>query len=1102
MQKLAEICVRRPVFATMLIMTLVVLGVYSYNRLTVERFPRVEFPTITVTTRLPGAAPQEMETEVTDKIEESVNTISGIEELRSTSAEGVSLVFVTFELERDLDSAAQDVRDKVNLALPLLPDTIEQPTVQKLDPDASPIMTVALSSSRPIREITEYADKVLRRQIESVDGVGQAQIIGGRKRQVNVMLDGDKLRAYNLTVAQVSQSLQAQNIEVPGGRIEQHARTLTLRTLGRLQAPAEFNNIVVTTRNGYPIKISDIGYTEDGEEDELSAGRLDDTPAVLLQIRRQSGTNTVDVIEAIKERLAELKKTIPPGFEMKVVRDQSIFIIASFHTIREHLVLGSLLAALVVLLFMQNLRATFISAIAIPTSIISTFAAMDYAGITLNGPSMLGLTLSVGIVIDDAIVVLENIFRYIEEKGYGPFEAAISATKEIGLAVMATTLSLIVIFLPVAFMPSIAGKFFKSVALTMAFAIAVSLLVSFTLTPMMSARLLKRLKRGGGGERESGRAGELGSGRAGELGSGRAGERDSGRLVASTNSPALPLPPSSAPPLKKSSWIMGILDGNYTRLLNFSLGHRWLVVALAFLVLITPYFVFKYRLLGFDFFPQDDQDEYEVSLRAPEGTSLQATLALAQRVAADIRKLPQISYTLTTIGDDQQETQNLAKIYVRLTPLASRQLSQFDSMEMTRDKVLPNFASYNLRTMVNPVAAIGGSGAQNADVAFQIKGPNLDKLNEYSQHLLGKLKQMPGVVDADTSLIFGKPEIRAKIDRAKAADLGVNIRDVAESLRLLVGGDQVSTYNEGGEQYEVHIRASGGFRTDAGGISMLNVPSTRLGSIGLDSVVKLDEATGPTQIERVSRQRQVLLTANLKPGFSQSDIIERLNAETKAMKLPVEYVTALAGRTKEMGKTMRGFILAFVLSFVFMYIVLAAQFESFIHPVTVLFALPLSMPFALISLIATGQSFNMFTALGLLVLFGMVKKNSILQIDHTNGLRAKGMERHQALVQASRDRLRPILMTTIAFVAGMAPLAVSNGPGAGINRSTSVVVIGGQTLCLLLTLLFTPVAYSLFDDAINSSIWSRANGWWDESLAWLRQKVATATSTFLGIFWK
>jgi hydrophobic/amphiphilic exporter-1 (mainly G- bacteria), HAE1 family len=495
MQKLAEICVRRPVFATMLITTLVVLGIFSYNRLVIERFPRVEFPTIVISTILPGAGPQEIETEISDKIEQAVNTISGIEELRSVSSEGVSLVIVTFELERNLDSAAQDVRDKLNTALPLLPKTIDQPVVQKFDPDAAPIMTISLASNRSIREATEFADKVLRRQIESISGVGQVQIIGGRKRQVNVKLDGDKLRAYNLTVAQVSVALQAQNLEVPGGRIDQAERFLTLRTLGRLSDVASFNNIVVANRGSYPIKISDLGYVEDGVEDELSAGRFNDTPALLLQIRRQSGTNTVDVVNAIKTRLDELKSSIPPGYELKVVRDQSVFIMAAFNTIREHLVLGSILAALVVLLFMQNLRATLIAAIAIPTSLISTFAAMEWADITLNGPSMLGLTLGVGIVIDDAIVVLENIFRYLEEKEMSPFEAAIEATREIGLAVMATTLSLVVIFLPVAFMSSIPGRFFKSIALTMAFSIMVSLLVSFTLTPMMSARLLRRMKR-------------------------------------------------------------------------------------------------------------------------------------------------------------------------------------------------------------------------------------------------------------------------------------------------------------------------------------------------------------------------------------------------------------------------------------------------------------------------------------------------------------------------------------------------------------------------------------------------------------------------------
>jgi HAE1 family hydrophobic/amphiphilic exporter-1 len=904
--------------------------------------------------------------------------------------------------------------------------------------------------------MTEFADKVLRRQIESVNGVGQAQIIGGRKRQVNVYLDGDKLRAYNLTVAQVSAALQSQNLEVPGGRVEQTDRTLTLRTLGRLQSTADFNRIVVANRNGYPIKISDIGHTEDGEEDELSAGRLNDKPALLLQVRRQSGTNVVDVVDAIKERLNELSKSLPAGYSVDVVRDQSIFILASFHTIREHLILGSLLASLVVLLFMQNVRATIISAIAIPTSIISTFAVMDYFGITLNGPSMLGLTLSVGIVIDDAIVVLENIFRYIEEKGYEPFVAAIEATKEIGLAVMATTLSLVVIFLPVAFMQSIPGRFFKSVALTMSFAILVSLLVSFTLTPMLGARMLKRLKRKSDEGVAPARAGE------------------------------------------KSSWIMRVLDRVYTAMLTWSLRHRLVICLLALATFLSV--LVLGRFVGFNFFPQDDQSEFEVSIRAPEGTSLQKTLDIAQQVSAGVRQVKHVEYTLTTIGDDQQRTQNLAKIYVRLADLKDRSISQFAIMGQVRERVLPQFASHNLRTVITPVGVISGGGRANADISFMVRGPDLNKLEQYSQHLLGKLKQMPGVVDADSSLIVGKPELRAAIDRQKAADLGVNISDVAQSLRLLVGGDQISTYNEGGEQYEVHVRASEGFRADAGGISKLNVPSTRVGSVGLDSVAKLGEATGPTQIERVGRQRQVLLMANLKPGFSQTDTLNKLRAEVRAMGMQPGYTADVAGSSKEIGRTIRGFLVAFALSFIFMYIVLAAQFESFIHPVTVLLALPLSLPFALVSLIATGQSMNMFTLLGLLVLFGMVKKNSILQIDHTNGLRKKGMERHEALVQASRDRLRPILMTTIAFVAGMLPLAWSSGPGSGINRSTSVVVIGGQTLCLLLTLLVTPVAYSIFDDWINSTVWGRIAARWSVMTGRIRQKAATATSSFLSLF--
>ena len=1047
MQKLAEICVRRPVFATMLITTLIVLGVFSYNRLTVERFPKVEFPVVTIITRLPGAAAQEVESEITDKIEEAVNTISGIEDLNSTSSEGVSLVFVNFDLDRNLDTAAQDVRDKINRVLPLLPKNVEIPTIEKLDPDASPIMTVSISSNHSVREMTDYADKVLRRQIESVNGVGQVQIIGGRKRQININLDGDKLRAYNLTVAQVSQALQAQNLEVPGGRIEQQKQTLTLRTLGRLQNPKDFNNLIVSTRNGYPIKISDIGSMEDGVEQEVSAGFYNDKPTLLLQIRRQSGTNTVNVIDGLKVELEKVKKSMPPGYDLNIVRDQAVFILAAFHTVREHLVLGSLLAALVVFLFMQNLRATIIAAVAIPSSIIATFAMMEWAGITLNGMSMLGLTLAVGIVIDDAIVVLENIFRYIEEKGYEPFEAAIAATKEIGMAVMATTLSLIVIFLPVAFMPSIAGRFFKSAALTMTFSIAVSLLVSFTLTPMMSARMLKRV-------------------------------------------------PASKHEGEKNSWMMRMLDRGYSGLLQFSLHHRWLICLIALIVFIST--VPLFQAVGKDFFPEDDQSEFEMTIRTAEGMSLQTTAEIINRITTEVRKLPSIEYTLTTIGADQQANSNVATVYVKLAPLETRSKSQFNIMQQVRDKVIPKFKALNLRSSVQTIAAIGGSSNQNANFSFMILGPDLDRLREYSDKLLARLKNTPGIVDPDSSLVFGKPEVRAVIDRQKAADLGVNVSDVAQSLRLLVGGDKVSTYNEGGEQYEVHIRANENYRTDTAGIKQLNVPSSRLGSVGLENMVHFEPATGPTQIERAARQRRVLLTANLKEGVSQSQVKETFLKDVKDLNMQPGYSVIEFGRIKEQTRTGKGFALAFLLSFIFMYIVLAAQFESFLHPITVLMAIPLSVPFAMFSLLVTGQSLNMFTLLGLLVLFGMVKKNSILQIDHTNGLRAKGMERHLALVQASRDRLRPILMTTLAFVAGMAPLALSNGPGSGINRSTSVVVIGGQSLCLLLTLLMTPVVYSIFDDWINSTLWRRLTG----KVGGAKRKLVAGASALLGLIGK
>src|SRR5829696_6042743 len=503
MQWLAAISVKRPVFATVLILALTVVGAFSFTRLGVDRFPKVDFPTVVVTTRLPGAAPEEVETEITDKIEEAVNTVSGIDELRSSSSEGVSMVVVAFLLEKDADVAAQEVRDRVNRVLPLLPRTIDQPTVEKFDPDSAPVLTLALSAKKPIRDITEYADKKLRRQLESVSGVGQVVVVGGRSRQVNVSLDADRLRAYNLTVTDVARALQTQNAEIPGGRVEQGATSLTLRTRGRVQSVQDFGNIVVRERDGHPIQLRDVANVEDAMAEAETKANLDGEPTVLLTIRRQSGTNTVQVVDAVKERLGEITPLLPAGYDVRVVRDQSDFIRASISSVEEHLVFGSILAAAVVLVFLWNWRSTLIAAIAIPTSIIATFGLIWQQGFTLNSMTMLALTLAVGIVIDDAIVVLENIYRFVEEKGRTPVQADVEATREIGLAVLATTLSLIAIFVPVGFMGGIVGRFMTSFGFTMSFAILVSLLVSFTLTPMMAARWIKMTPhRGGAGGNE------------------------------------------------------------------------------------------------------------------------------------------------------------------------------------------------------------------------------------------------------------------------------------------------------------------------------------------------------------------------------------------------------------------------------------------------------------------------------------------------------------------------------------------------------------------------------------------------------------------------
>jgi HAE1 family hydrophobic/amphiphilic exporter-1 len=1047
MQKLAEICIRRPVFATMLGVALIVVGGYAYLKLGVDLFPKVSFPTITITTVLPGASPEEVETEITKKLEEAVNTIEGIDELRSVSAEGVSQVFVTFVLERPVDNAAADVRDRINRVLNTLPEDIEPPVIDKLDVDALPVLSMAVSGRRSLREITEIADKQIKQNIESLAGVGLVRFIGERKREIQIYLDPQKLRAFNLTVDQVRMGLASQNVEIPGGRIDQGARELTLRTLGRVARVEDFNNVILSDVGGAPIRVRDVGYVEDGIEEPRTVARLDGEQAVVLEVRKQSGTNTVQVVEGVKHRLKELEKALPGDFHVQLVRDQSTFIKGSFEAIQEHLLMGALLAALVVLVFMRDLRSTLISSIAIPTSIIATYALMWWMDLTLNNITMLALVLCVGVVIDDAIVVLENIYHFIEDKGLSPIEAAREGTRDVGMAVMATTFSLVIIFLPLAFMGSMVGRFMGGFGWTAAFAILVSMLVSFTLTPMLASRFLRK----------------------------KTGQKS------------------------KESRLYVYIDRPYSAMLKWSMAHRKVIMMAAFLVSISTFWLFQW--IGKDFIPTDDQSQIEVTMRLPEGTSLDQTDKLVQEVVSRMRSdLPVgvVDHVLTTAGGDQQQRVNRASIFFELVPIEQRSHSQVQLMEIARAWLGQH---KDLHPAVQVPAAVS-SGQSNADVLFVIRGPDLAKLREYSDRVVSFLKQTPGAVDVDTSLEEGKPEVRVTVDREKAGDMGVSVGAIASSLRTMVGGEVISSYRSGEDRYDVTLRVDKQSRDSAAEIAQLYVPSSKAGTVRLDNVVTFDEGTGPAQIDRYNRQRQVIITANVARGHAASRIMGALSNYVPSLAFAPGYDAGFSGRSRELGRAATAFVAAFVLSLVLMYMILAAQFESFIHPVTILLSLPLSIPFALISLLAMGQNFSIvYSSIGVLMLFGIVKKNSILQIDHINNLRRiHEVPRYEAILQACRDRMRPILMTTFALVAGMIPMAFGTGAGAGSRRSVAIMIIGGQMLCLLLTLLVTPVAYSLFDDLATSPLWGRLEGGVRSSLGWARRKAASAASSFLGLF--
>ena len=1050
MQKLAEVCIHRPVFAAMLVLSLVVVGAASYARLGVDRFPSVDLPTVSVRTELSGASAEEVESQVTREIEQVVNTVQGIREMRSISGPGQSIVLVEFELRRNIDVAAQDVREKVAVAVRNLPRDAKAPIIAKFDNDQAPSLTVAVAGDRPLRELTELADKVVKVQLERSFGVGEVRLVGGLNRAINVWVEADRLAAYQLPITAVRDALVRQNADLPGGNVTAGMRESSLRTLGRVVDPRAFDEVVIATVGGAPIRVRDVGRAEDGTAEQRSVARLNGVPSVILEVRRQSGENTVAVIEAAKQSLVQLAGRIPADVRLEVIRDQSRYIYAALHEIKLHLVLGSILASLVVLLFMRSWQSTIIAAVAIPCSVVSAFGMMWALGFTLNSVTMLALVLMVGIVIDDAIVVLENVFRFVEEKRMTPFEAAKSATADIGLAVMATTFSLVVIFLPVSFMSSVSGRFLYQFGVTAAVSVLVSLLVSFTLTPMMSARMLRA---------------EGGAGAGG-------GHGAAGHAAAASRSGFY-------------AWI----DRGYAFILRQSMRYRWGVVAISVATIAATWPI--YGWVKQEYTPADvDESEFEATINGPEGISMPAMDEAVRAIGEEVRAVSGVRHVLITAGGGFLGRISQGNIYVRTAPHEERTFglarlwretlkgqplaafrgnySQRDVMQQVRQR-LRKFRDFRILVRNIPGFNIGGG---SFDIDFVLRGPDLEALSRYAEELRLRAIAMGGMAEPDTTLRLDRPELRVRIDRERAGDLRVDTEQIATALRLMVGGDtEVSRFRDPtiNEDYYVQLRLSEKDRGDPGTISRLYV-SRQNGEgrgdhlVRLDNLVEIAPGYTASRIDRSDRQREVRLRAVVLPGYGQADRIAALRGAVAEMKLPPGYSTAVSGRARELERTFTEFLWVFLLSVIFMYMILAAQFESLIHPFTILLSLPLSVPFALLSLWYTGNTLNLYSALGILVLFGVVKKNAILQIDHMNSLRREGMARDEAIMLGNRDRLRPILMTTLALVAGMLPLWAGTGPGAEERRAIAVVVVGGQTLSLLLTLLVTPVAYSIFED--------------------------------------
>jgi HAE1 family hydrophobic/amphiphilic exporter-1 len=1006
------------VLATVMVATLGVFGLVAFPKIGVDLFPSIEFPFAVVTAIYPGADAESIESKVNDKLEEAIGTVSGIKVLRSTAMENVGLVMVQFELDRKADEAVQDVRDKVAGALRELPKDLEPPVVERFDPGAAPVMAVVVAGPQSTRELTHIADKQVREKLQTISGVGGVDLVGGQDREFHVYIDPNKLESLYLSVTDLAQALGAQNVEIPGGRMDVGTREFAVKTKGQVHSAKAIGDIIITAAGGTPVRVRDVARIEDGVQEKRSHSELNGKSAVALIVRKQSGTNTVEVAHKVKKAVKELEKRVPAGVTLAVPMDNSLVIERVIDDVQFDVLFGAVLAILIIMLFLHNWRATLISALAIPTSIVATFAFIQAMGYTFNMLTMLALSLSIGILVDDAIVVIENIHRHLE-MGKSPMKAAADATNEIGLAVMATTASIVAVFVPVATMKGIIGRFFVQFGLTVAFAVAVSLFVAFTLTPMLASRMLKS-------------------------------------SVHKTNFLSRGLERG-----------LKALDSAYRVLLGAALRHRGITIGVATAVLFAS--CGMARFVKTEFMSEQDSGQFNVMVELPPGTGLEATRQYTEKLTGKLRQVPGVADTFATIAAGTQGEVNVSQIQVNLVARKKRGFSQKQAMEYVRKQLA---GEKDVKVAVEPVNMMGGGSAsamRQSAVQFNIRGKDYTELNKAAEQIMKAMRDKGGYVDFDTSYRGGKPEVVVNIDRDRAADLGVPVASIALGVRMLVGGDKVTDLQTDGERYDVRVRLDEQFRRRAQDVLNLKVRSTKPGEYGmppalvhLSNVVTVNTGTGAGKIERQNRQRQVTVFANLE-GKVIGDAIGEIDAAAKALPKTVE--TGWTGQGDMMVESFGYMLSALILAIALVYLILAAQFESFIHPFTIMLSLPFSLIGAFGGLLIARQTMSMSAMIGIIMLMGLVTKNAILLVDYTNTLRDQGMSRDDALLAAGPVRLRPILMTTLAMIFGMLPVALALSEGSEFRAPMATVVIGGLITSTLLTLVVVPVAYSLLDAA-------------------------------------